>query len=145
MPISRFRPKKALKLSFLLLAASASLLPSCEWDGNFTVLGYTTKPQYPTNIHTVYVPIFKNLTLWRRLEFDLTRAVIREIESKTPYKVVSNPDCADTELKGTIVSLNKNVINRNQRFARRKRPWRWKSPGKICVRVRFYLGLDLRD
>jgi len=40
--------------------------------------------------------------------------VIREIEAKTPYKVVSNRDCADTELKGTIISLNKNVINRNQ-------------------------------
>lgn len=114
MPLSRFRPKKALNFAKIVLAASALLLPSCEWDGNFTVLGYTTKPQYPSNIHTVYVPIFKNLTLWRGLEFDLTRAVIREIESKTPYKVVSNPDCADTELKGTIVSLNKNVINRNQ-------------------------------
>ncbi len=114
MPFSRFRSAKASSLVLLLLAASALFLPSCEWDGNFTVLGYTTKPQYPTNIHTVYVPIFKNLTLWRGLEFDLTRAVVREIEAKTPYKVVSNPDCADTELKGTIVSLNKNVINRNQ-------------------------------
>src|SRR5262245_17178092 len=114
MQLPRFRPKKALKFSFLLLAASALIMPSCEWDGNFTVLGYTTKPQYPCNIHTVYVPIFKNLTLWRGLEFDLTRAVIREIEAKTPYKVVSSPDSADTELKGTIVSLNKNVINRNQ-------------------------------
>jgi len=110
MSLSRFRAKKALNFAVL----AALLLPSCEWDGNFTVLGYTTKLQYPTNIHTVYVPIFKNLTLWRGLEFDLTRAVIREIEAKTPYKVISNPDCADTELKGTIVSLNKNVINRNQ-------------------------------
>jgi Lipopolysaccharide-assembly len=104
---------RALKYS-LCLAVTALLLPSCEWDGNFTVLGYTTKPQYATNIHTVYVPIFKNLTMWRGLEFDLTRAVIREIESKTPYKVVSDPTCADTQLTGTIVSLNKNVINRNQ-------------------------------
>jgi len=114
MALFRTRPMKSINLTMLVLAASALLLPSCEWDGNFTVLGYTTKPQYPTNIHTVYVPIFKNLTLWRGIEFDLTRAVIREIEAKTPYKVVSNPDCADTELKGTIVSLNKNVINRNQ-------------------------------
>src|SRR5260370_22615648 len=114
MALSRTRPMKSIRLTMLVLAASALLLPSCEWDGNFTVLGYTTKPQSPTNIHTVYVPIFKNLTLWRGIEFDLTRAVIREIEAKTPYKVVSNPDCADTELKCTIVSLNKNVINRNQ-------------------------------
>jgi len=105
---------KALKSLLLLLAASTLLLPSCNWDGNFTVLGYTTKPQYPDHIRTIYVPIFKNLTLWRGLEFDLTRAVIREIEAKTPYKVVSSPSCADSQLSGTIVSLNKNVINRNQ-------------------------------
>jgi len=98
----------------LLLAVSILLLPSCNWDGNFTVLGYTTKPQYPEHIRTIYVPIFKNLTMWRGLEFDLTRAVIREIEAKTPYKVVSSPSCADSQLSGTIVSLNKNVINRNQ-------------------------------
>jgi hypothetical protein len=28
--------------------------------------------------------------------------------------VVSSPSCADSQLSGTIVSLNKNVINRNQ-------------------------------
>ena len=105
---------RALKYPLLLLAVSALLLPSCNWDGNFTVLGYTTKPQYPDHIRTIYVPIFKNLTMWRGLEFDLTRAVIREIEAKTPYKVVSSPFCADSQLSGTIVSLNKNVINRNQ-------------------------------
>ena len=105
---------RALKYPLLLLAVSALLLPSCNWDGNFTVLGYTTKPQYPDHIRTIYVPIFKNLTMWRGLEFDLTRAVIREIEAKTPYKVVSSPSCADSQLSGTIVSLNKNVINRNQ-------------------------------
>ena len=106
--------RKALKYPLLLLAVSALLLPSCNWDGNFTVLGYTTKPQYPDHIRTIYVPIFKNLTMWRGLEFDLTQAVIREIEAKTPYKVVSSPSCADSQLSGTIVSLNKNVINRNQ-------------------------------
>jgi hypothetical protein len=114
MSLSRFRLRKILNYPLLILAAFALLLPSCNWDGNFTILGYTTKPQYPDHIHTIYVPIFKNLTLWRGLEFDLTRAVIREIEAKTPYKVVSSPSSADSQLTGTIISLNKNVINRNQ-------------------------------
>ena len=102
-----------MSFSVVLLGACALLLPSCNWDGNFTVLGYTTKPLYPCDIRTVYVPIFKNNTYRRGIEFDLTRAVVREIEAKTPYKVVSTGG-ADTELSGTIVSLNKNVINRNQ-------------------------------
>jgi hypothetical protein len=103
-----------LRSLFGLTALSALLLASCEGGGNFTVLGYTTRPNYDPSIHTVYVPIFKNLTLWRGLEFDLTRAVIREIEAKTPFKVVSDCDAADTELLGTIISFNKNILNRNQ-------------------------------
>jgi hypothetical protein len=101
-------------LQALLLAAGVALLPSCESGGNFTILGYTTRPNYDTHIHTVFVPVFKNFTLWRGLEFDLTRAVVREIEAKTPYKVISDRSCADTELTGTIISLNKNILNRTQ-------------------------------
>src|SRR5438132_12420749 len=105
MPCSRFRPARSVSLSLILLAAFALLLPSCNWHGNFTVLGYTTKPQYTDHIHTIYVPIFKNLTLWWGLEFDLTRAVIRRIEAKTPYKVVSSPLWSDSKLGGTISTI----------------------------------------
>jgi hypothetical protein len=95
------------------VAALAAVLPSCESDGHFTVFGYTTRPNYDCNIKTVRVPIFKNRTLYRGLEFDLTRAVIRTIEAQTPFKVVSECDHADTELSGTIVTFTKTVINRN--------------------------------
>jgi hypothetical protein len=98
----------------LFLLPALLLLAGCEWDGNFTLLGYSTCPNYATDIHTVRVPIFKNTTFRRGVEFDLTRAVIREIEAKTPYKVVGEGCTADTELTGKIVALNKNVINRNQ-------------------------------
>lgn len=97
-----------------LLTAAALALPSCESDGHLCILGYTTRPNYDPNIHTVYVPIFKNKTIWRGLEFELTRAVVREIESKTPFKVQSDCDKADTELLGTIVQFNKNILNVNQ-------------------------------
>jgi hypothetical protein len=95
-----------------LLAGVAFLLPSCAGDGrNLCIFGYTTQPNYDLSIHTVHVPIFKNLSFRRGVEFDLTRAVIREIEAKTPYKVVSDPCKADTELIGTIVSLDKTLLN----------------------------------
>jgi hypothetical protein len=89
-------------------------LGACSSDGHLCILGYTTKPNYDTNIHTVYVPIFKNNTFRKDLEFELTKAVVREIEAKTPYKVVSDPCRADTELTGTIISLNKLILNRTQ-------------------------------
>jgi hypothetical protein len=94
-----------------LLAGLAFLLPACTGDGHIEIFGYTSRPNYDMTIKTVHVPIFKNPSFRRGLEFDLTRAIIREIEAKTPYKVVSDPCHADTELTGTIVNLNKTVIN----------------------------------
>lgn len=104
------RPRACIGL--VSLTAVCLLLPACQ-DGQLCILGYTTRPNYNATIHTVRVPIFKNLTYWRGVEFELTRAVVREIELKTPYKVVSETACADTELTGTIVSLNKGIVNRD--------------------------------
>ena len=104
-------PYRAIALCLCLL--TPLVLTSCGWDGQITLLGYTTRPNYDMNIKTVRVPIFKNATFRRGLEFELTRAVVREIEAKTPYKVVSD-GCPDTELIGTVVFLNKNLLNRNQ-------------------------------
>jgi hypothetical protein len=126
------------------VAAVALLLPACEGDGNFTILGYTTRPNYDLNIHTVYVPIFKNLTAWRGLEFDLTRAVVTAIEAGTPYKIVSDRSCADTELTGTIISFNKNILLKNQQNEVREAEttlgvevvWRDLRTGEILSRPR---------
>jgi hypothetical protein len=111
-PLSRRRFLRALLAG--PLAGTTLALPACTWDGNFTVLGYTTRPNYDCSIRTVRVPMFQNVTIWRGLEFELTRAVVREIEQRTPYKVVSAECNADTELTGTIVSFNKLLLNRNQ-------------------------------
>lgn len=98
----------------LLVAVAALGLPACQSDGALSLLGYTTRPNYDPGIRTVYVPIFKNLTYRKGLEFDLTRAVVREIEAKTPYKIVSDRSCADSELTGTIISVTKSLLNINQ-------------------------------
>ena len=104
--------------TLLALALAAAALPGCESSGHFTLLGYTTRPNYDTCIRSVYVPTFTSQVLIdstrRNLHIDLTKAVIREIEAKTPYKVVSDPALADTELSGHLISLTKNLLNRNQ-------------------------------
>src|SRR5262249_28333518 len=73
-----------------------------------------TRPNYDPSIRTVYVPIFSNTTMRRGIEFELTRAVVREIEAKTPLKVVSDRSCADTELIGKIVNETKGLNMYNQ-------------------------------
>src|SRR5262249_16212598 len=84
------RKERGLVLGLVRLAGVVLLLPSCTSDFHVNLLGYTSRPNYDTSIRTVYVPIFKNQSFRRGLEFDLTRAVIREIQAKTPYRVVSN-------------------------------------------------------
>lgn len=97
-----------------LLLALAGGLAGCNTDGHFTLFGYTTQPNYDCSIRTVYVPIFQNVTYQRGVEFELTRAVIREIEAKTTFKVTDCRANADTELLGKIVSVRKGVITMNQ-------------------------------
>jgi Lipopolysaccharide-assembly len=106
----RFRSRRDFGLRMLAIMAASVALPSCSSDGNFTLFGYTTRPNYDPCIRTVRVPIFKNETMRQGLEFELTKAVVREIEAKTTFKVVSGPGHADTELSGTIQLMNKNVV-----------------------------------
>jgi hypothetical protein len=71
--------------------------------------GYSTRPLYSDYIRTVYVPMFQSKTFRRGLEFQLTEAVVKEIERKTPFKVVGSED-ADTVLEGTIRYADKRVV-----------------------------------
>ncbi len=100
------------------LTALAAILPSCQSGGHFSILGYSSQGNYDTSIKTVYVPLFKNQTFmttpYREMEMALTRKVINEIERTTPYKVISDPDRADTELIGIITGWGKNILNRTQ-------------------------------
>jgi len=64
---------------------------------------------YPTHIRTVYVPVFESSSFRRHLGERLTEAVMKEIELKTPYKVVGDPN-ADSILTGRIVGDTKRVV-----------------------------------
>src|SRR4051812_20937445 len=64
---------------------------------------------YPPDIQTVYVPVFESNSFRRGLSEWLTEAVCKEIEAKTPYKVVGTPQ-ADSVLTAKLVSDTKRVI-----------------------------------
>lgn len=65
---------------------------------------------YRADVRTVYVPMFESDSLRRNLGERLTEAVVKEIESKTPFKVISDPNRADSILSGRIISENKAVL-----------------------------------
>lgn len=92
-------------------------LAGCQ-DRHWTLLGYRFGPMIDPSIRTVAVPVFRNIaeqtTPNRNLEADLTQAVIREINSRPGLRVVSDPNSADSVLSGTVVNINKLILNRNQ-------------------------------
>jgi hypothetical protein len=72
--------------------------------------GYSLRPMYPAQVRTVHVPMAKSNDFRRGLEFRLTESIVKEIEEKTPYKVVDR-DRADTVLEARILGLGKRVRN----------------------------------
>jgi lipopolysaccharide assembly LptE-like protein len=66
---------------------------------------------FPPDIHTVYVPIFESDSFRRNMGEQLTEAVSKEIERRTPFKVVGSPN-ADSILTGRIMTDTKHSIVR---------------------------------
>ncbi len=89
-------------LVFLCFLPMFVTLPGC---------GYSTAELFPTRYRTVAVPIFDNRTFYRGVEFDLTEALIKELEQRTPYNT-TDAGRADTLLSGTIHTIEKRQLSR---------------------------------
>jgi hypothetical protein len=75
--------------------------------------GYMVGNAHVTEIGSVHVPTFTNDTFRRGYELQLTEAVQKQIQLRTPYKL-AKPPYADTRLIGRIVSIDKRVENQNR-------------------------------
>ena len=75
--------------------------------------GYSIRPPFDKSFKTIYVPMFRTLTFRRDLNLQMTRAIIAEIERRTPYKVVGTPEGADVTLDGTVELADKNLTVEN--------------------------------
>jgi hypothetical protein len=82
------------------------LLASCLGCASYR-LG--TQTLYRPDIHSVHVPVFESSSFRRELGERLTEAVVKEIELKTPYKVVSDTS-ADSILTARVVTDQKRQL-----------------------------------
>lgn len=105
----------------LLSVLAASSLATVGCQGGFpTVLGYRAGADalYDPNIKSVYVTMSYNRAFqtgpYRGMEVEITRAVVSEITARTRFKVISDGDRADTELRMNVVDITKNLVNRTQ-------------------------------
>lgn len=103
MPISR----AISAIAAMVLLASGLAMPGCA--------GYQLgqRTLYRPDIRTVHVPIVESDSFRRNLGERLTEAIVKEIELKTPYKVVG-PAEADSILTARIVSDSKRVLTENR-------------------------------
>jgi predicted ABC-type ATPase len=80
--------------------------------------GYSNASLYPEGVGTVYVEMFNNQSFRRGIEYELTDALAKRIESRTPYKVVTSRDRADTVISGQIVQANESVLTTERQIGR---------------------------
>src|SRR5436190_1005141 len=76
-----------------------------------TACGYSTGSLAPKGRRTIAVPVFENPTRRHDLQFELTRAVVEEIGSRTSLRVVSPSDSPDLVLKGSLVEVDEDVLS----------------------------------
>jgi hypothetical protein len=75
--------------------------------------GYSIRPPFNTAKRTVYVPMLKSVTFRRDMNVQMTELLQKEIERRTPFKVVGSPEEADTVLDGTVFMADKNAMVEN--------------------------------
>jgi len=80
--------------------------------------GYSSASLYPKEVSTVYVEMFDNQSFKRGIEYELTDALAKRIESQTPYKIVSNRDRADTVISGHIAEVKESVLTTEREIGR---------------------------
>lgn len=63
--------------------------------------GYSSAGLYPTEVQTIALPLFDNQSFERGIEADFGEALVKEVVTRTPYRVVDG-SAAQSTLSGTI-------------------------------------------
>ena len=92
------------------ILALAGLLAMCGCAGYH----FGNQGLYPTEIETIHIPVFQSSSFRRDLGEELTEAVIKEVEKRTPYRVVPDAD-ADSVLLGRITNNTKRLLMETRR------------------------------
>ncbi len=72
--------------------------------------GYTNESLFPQDIKSIYIEMFDNRTFRRGIEYTLSDAIVKRIESDTPYKVVSDRDRTDSVMDGQLVVSTESIL-----------------------------------
>lgn len=105
--MSPVRPPRRLRGRRVASGAVASLLTLAALTGCGYRFGHHADP----TIRSVAVPMFQSVADRTDLEIQLTEAVQKEIQSRTPFLLVHEGQ-ADTVLRGKLVGVRKRPLSR---------------------------------
>ena len=143
---------------YLRLVAAFSILFMTTSCGYHTSSG--TAPRLPSDLHTIYVPTIVNNSQTYRLGQTLTEAVVRELRTRTNYRVVtSNDGSGDATLSGSItnafitpltydpvsgrISSSMVVVGVNMKLAGKDGKVLWSNPN-FLYREQYQESIDAR-
>jgi hypothetical protein len=89
-----------------------AILVVLSWAAGCATYQFGSSSLYNTNVRTVYIPVVRNDTFRHEIGVQLTEAIIREVEMRTPYKVVGDPN-ADSTLTCRVSNQGKRVVAEN--------------------------------
>jgi outer membrane lipopolysaccharide assembly protein LptE/RlpB len=98
-PLTSRLPRSLARAGFLASVASLTLLiAGCGYHraGSATHI--------PANVRTLAVPVFATHAQAYHTEMAITQAVVRELNTRTSYRVLANDSDADAVLRGTILT-----------------------------------------
>jgi hypothetical protein len=79
---------------------------------------YSNKSLFPGNVKSVCLEMFDNQTFWRGIEYELSDALSKRIETETPYKIISDRNHADAVISGQLVSIGESALTTERETGR---------------------------
>jgi len=95
----------------LAVCLAAAVIPLASGCASYR---FGNNTLYASNVRTIYVPVFQCDSYRTTPAIDvgerLTEAVCKEIEKRTPFKVVGSEAAADSVLTGRVVADTKRMV-----------------------------------
>lgn len=118
--LNTYTSRRHIKNGALLLCRffAVTLVVLTSLSGCAIFKGYSNKSLFPGNVKSVCLEMFDNQTFRRGIEYELSDALSKRIETETPYKIVSDRNRADTIISGRIVSIGETALSTERETGR---------------------------
>ena len=79
---------------------------------------YSNASLFPDDVDSVYLEMFDSRSFRRGIEYTLSEALAKRIETETPYKIVSSRDRADSVISGQLTSAGESILTLEREIGR---------------------------